>query len=420
VTLAADEKIIVEDPKYFKKVSKILKQTDKKIIANYLGWRTYDSVVPYLNKAAREFELDMKKEIVGVAKAKPDWTRCLRIIGFNKYDGKMPASAASLYVRHFFNPEEKKLVEIIITYIRRAFDKMLDDLEWMDDQTRQRAKKKLDRMSQNVAYPDELLDQSVIDGYYRLLGSLEPDTFLQNVLKLNRFGIARNLRQLREKVDPNHWTEYLEVTANAFYMWDSNKMDIPAGLLQGVFFNSQRPQYMNFGAVGVIIGHEITHGFDDIGRNQDFEGKLVDWWEASTAANYNSRAQCIIDQYGNFTAREIDLNLNGINTQGENIADNGGVKEAYLGYQSYAESHRDKQLPGWQHYTPNQMFWISFGQSWCSKYKPGKLKSQILTGVHSPEEFRVNGPLSNNHDFSRDFNCPIGSPMNPVKKCTVW
>jgi neprilysin len=177
---------------------------------------------------------------------------------------------------------------------------------------------------------------------------------------------------------------------------------------------------MNYGAIGAIIGHEITHGFDDQGRQFDSNGNLVDWWEKATADAYVEKSQCIIDQYGNFTEPLTELNLNGINTQGENIADNGGIKEAYYAYNKYVKKHgSEKELPG-LNYTINQLFWISSAQTWCAAFRPEAMKKRILTGVHSPNQFRVLGPFANMKEFSNDFQCASGSPMNPVKKCEIW
>lgn len=421
IELKDDEKMIVQDPDYMKNIAPVLEGTDAKTIANYLGWRIYKSVVSDLNKAARDLRQEYIKALHGVAKASPDWKRCLGSVGFNTYSGGMVAVAGSMYVRHYFKPEEKKVVETMISYIRAAFDGMLDKVDWMDEITREKAKKKLKNMDQFIAYPDEVLDESIIEEFYGPLDAMSPETYLQNDLKLNKFSTARALKQLREKIDTKHWTEhYVVALVNAFYNPDVNSIEFPAGILQGAFYNSKLPEYMNFGAIGAVIGHEFTHGFDDQGRNQDFEGKLVDWWEESTTTEYKKRAQCVIDQYGNYTAEQIGMKLNGINTQGENIADNGGIKEAYLGYQNFVKDNGPPQrLPG-HDYNQNQMFWISFGQVWCSKFKDGTLKSQILTGVHSPGEFRIKGSLSNNEDFAKDFNCPVGSKMNPKKKCTVW
>ncbi|CAA9997945.1 unnamed protein product [Nesidiocoris tenuis] len=187
------------------------------------------------------------------------------------------------------------------------------------------------------------------------------------------------------------------------------------------FFSEDRPNYMNYGAIGFVIGHEITHGFDDQGRTFDKEGNLRDWWHEETKEKYLEKAKCIIEQYGNFTDTQVNMKLNGINTQGENIADNGGIKEAYRAYVKWATANGEEaRLPGLQQFTPRQLFWVSAASTWCSTYRDETLKNRITTGVHSPAEFRVIGPMSNMPEFAKDFNCPLGSKMNPLKKCTVW
>lgn len=178
---------------------------------------------------------------------------------------------------------------------------------------------------------------------------------------------------------------------------------------------------MNYAAIGVIIGHEITHGFDDQGRQFDAYGNLADWWEKKeTADEFIERAQCIIEQYGNFTEDLSNLNVNGINTQGENIADLGGYRQAYLAYQEYSKKHgSEAMMPGLK-YSTNQLFWISAAQTWCSRFTPEAMKKRILTGIHSPPQFRVLGPLTNMKEFSKDFQCPETSKMNPKQKCQIW
>merc|ERR1719384_584637 len=261
----------------------------------------------------------------------------------------------------------------------------------MDDETKSEAKKKLEKMDQFIAYPDQLLD--------------------------------------KETIDPKDWRDNQAIAlVNAFYNPEINAMIFPAGILQGSFFNSQAPKYVNFGAIGVVIGHEITHGFDDQGRRRNHEGALKDWWAKTTAEKYLERAQCIVEQYGNFTSKQVGMPINGINSQGENIADHGGMKESYGAYLQWVEDqkkvHQDDQweeqvLPG-HDLTPRQLFWVSYGQLWCQKFRDDALRNTIKTATHTPGEYRVLAPLSNSPDFAKDFNCPVGSPMNPEKKCEVW
>jgi len=190
--------------------------------------------------------------------------------------------------------------------------------------------------------------------------------------------------------------------------------------LQDRFFSADQPHYLNYGAIGQIIGHEITHGFDDQGRQFDLNGNLVEWWHDETSEKFLKKAKCIIDQYAAYREPSTNLTLNGINMQGENIADNGGLKEAYNAYKKWASKNRpEKKLPGLK-YTPEQLFWISSAQTWCAISRTEYTKLKITMGVHSPNEFRVLGPITNMHDFSFDFNCPVGTKMNPSKKCEVW
>jgi predicted metalloendopeptidase len=177
---------------------------------------------------------------------------------------------------------------------------------------------------------------------------------------------------------------------------------------------------LNFGAIGFVIGHEITHGFDDRGRQFDKDGNNKNWWDHQTDLNFRNRTQCMVEQYNNYTVPENGLSVNGVNTQGENIADNGGLKEAFLAYKKWVKDHEsEKALPGLE-YTPDQLFWISAANVWCGKYRTEVLKLRVMVGSHSPPMFRVIGPMSNIKEFSESFNCPLGSNMNPNQKCSVW
>jgi membrane metallo-endopeptidase-like protein 1 len=276
-------------------------------------------------------------------------------------------------------------------------------------------------MTSHIAYPDELLDDSKLNAFYENL-EVNDNDYYTSVLNLTKFGTDYSFSKLRQPVNKSDWITHSKTAiVNAFYSAIENSIQFPAGILQGAFFSSDRPRYMNYGAIGFVIGHEITHGFDDQGRQFDKQGNLVDWWAEETKKRYLEKALCIIKQYGNYTAHEVGLKLNGINTQGENIADNGGVKEAYYAYNVWTKRHGvEPRLPGLQDYTPQQMFWISAANVWCSKYRPETLKNRITTGFHSPGRFRIIGPFSNLEDFSNDFRCPLGSNMNPVKKCQVW
>ena len=237
-----------------------------------------------------------------------------------------------MYVKRHFSREAKEETLDMIGYIKRAFEKMLKALDWMDDKTKKRAREKMKQMSEFIAYPDEILDQHVIDGFHKDL-QIREDDYYGNLVRLSSWRTRYDDSLYRTKVDKRHWERHSWVAlVNAFYNPNINSMEFPAGILQGVFFDHRVPRYLNFGAIGVVIGHELTHGFDDQGRQYDGQGNLKDWWEATTKQSFVGKAKCIIDQYGRYKEDLTGLNLNGINTQGENIADNGGIKESYLGY----------------------------------------------------------------------------------------
>merc|ERR1712106_485464 len=302
------------------------------------------------------------------------------------------------------------------------FDLILDEIEWMDDETRKRAKTKLSTMKEYIGYPQEIMVESNLEDLYEGL-YVNPDDHFKNGINMSVWGTNYAWGKLREKIDKTDWKRHGQpAVVNAFYSSIENSIQFPAGILQGNFFGSDRPTYMNYGGIGWVIGHEITHGFDDQGRQFDDEGNLKNWWEDDTKDKFLDKANCIIWQYGNYTAVSVNKTLNGVNTQGENIADNGGIKEAYRAYNSWVRRHGEEpRLPG-LNYTQRQLFWISGANVWCSKHRPKALKLSVITGAHSPDKFRVQGAFSNMAAFSRDFKCKEGSKMNPSKedKCKVW
>ncbi|XP_011861519.1 PREDICTED: neprilysin-2-like [Vollenhovia emeryi] len=194
----------------------------------------------------------------------------------------------------------------------------------------------------------------------------------------------------------------------------------PAGILQPRFYSQHFPKSLNYGGIGVVIGHEITHGFDDKGRQFDKDGNLMQWWNNATIKAFRERAQCIVDQYSRYKLQEVNLYINGRMTQGENIADNGGLKQAFRAYKKWVSIHGEEPLLPGVNLTHDQLFFLNYAQIWCGSMRPEEALTKIRSSVHSPGSIRVLGPLSNSEDFAKAFNCPLGSPMNPKKKCNVW
>lgn len=371
--------------------------------------------VSTLGKRWRELAQSYNTVITGQEREEPRWEQCL-----SSLTGTLGVAISSMYVRNHFKPDSKGLAMEMVEYIRGEFGRILDQVDWMDEETRLEAKDKAKSISAYIGYPDELLNDTLIEELYKGLHFDRRDYF-KNILQLRRWSIDYSFNQLRKpnlKVD---WRKHAKAaTVNAFYNSLDNSIEFPAGILQGAFFDRSKPNYLNFGAIGFIIGHEITHGFDDRGRQFDKDGNNRNWWNSDTDEKFKERAQCIIDQYSNYTVPENGLKVNGINTQGENIADNGGLKEAFRAYNEWVKRNgEESRLPGVK-LNQRQLFWVSAANVWCGKYRPEVLKMRVMVGSHSPAQFRTIGPLSNLKEFSETFNCPIGSPLNPVQKCSVW
>ena len=346
----------------------------------------------------------------------PRWLECVST-ALNYY----PHAFGALYVRKHFKPDAKKIALEMVNNIKAEFKEILKDISWMDAETKKGAEKKASTISEQIGFADELMDDSKITEFYATWpAEVSEMEYFESIRRLSIASTTRNNKRLFEPIDKTEWTaQVTPAIVNAFYSSIENSIKFPAGILQGAFFNAKRPQYMNYGGIGFVIGHEITHGFDDQGSQYDADGNLKNWWAAETRAAYLEKAKCIIDQYRGYKEPLSGLNLNGINTQGENIADNGGIKESYLAYVRWAKNNHENKLPGLD-YTPQQMFWVSAGQIWCSVYREEAMKNRVTTGVHSPGQFRVIGPMSNLKEFSDDFHCKVGSKMNPEKKCEVW
>jgi len=412
------ETIIVDVPSYIQGLSSLTAATPPSVQANYLIWRAVAASIPYLTEAADRIGLQLTKALTGQAEKPPRWKICV-----GAATGSLGAAVGSLYVSKYFKEKSKVTAEEMVTEIRKEFMKMLGEVEWMDESTKERAKVKANAMVEHIGYPSELQDMKKLEGLYKGL-ELSADDYFGNGLNISTFGTDYSFSKLREKVNKTDWEHHANpAVVNAFYSPLENSIQFPAGILQGVFFSSDRPRYMNYGAIGWVIGHEITHGFDDQGRQFDQDGNLVNWWHPETAMRYLDKAECIIKQYSNYSFPHLgNLAVSGINTQGENIADNGGIKEAYKAYESWVSRHGPEQLlPGLQ-YSQAQLLWLSGAQVWCSKHRDQALHMMVLTGAHSPDRFRVQGAFSNMEDFARDFNCKAGTRMNPYReqKCKVW
>ncbi|XP_013771859.1 membrane metallo-endopeptidase-like 1 [Limulus polyphemus] len=409
------EPVVVIVPEFIKKIGEIVSSSDKRVISNYMLWRVVLRSFHTLSKPWRELIQQYNTIITGKTIEPPRWEQCMDFL-----TNDLGVALASLYVRNHFQEESKQLALEIVNYIHKEFVKMLDELHWMDEKTKQKAKEKAHAIQSHIGYPDELLDEDKLTELYENL-TVTSDNYFENVQNTRLWTTDYEYGRLREPNKKGNWKKYARAAdVNAYYSSMENSIQFPAGILQGVFFGKDRPNYMNYGGIGFVIGHEITHGFDDRGRQFNKDGNNENWWEPQTDQLFREKAQCIIEQYGNYTVPENGLKINGINTQGENIADNGGLKQAYRAYKSWVKDNGPELPLIGLKYSPEQLFWISAANVWCGKYRPEVLKLRILSGWHSPAQFRIIGSFSNLEDFAKSFNCSINSHMNPQKKCTIW
>ena len=339
----------------------------------------------------------------------------------NAVNSMMTWATGRLYVDVAFTEEAKATTELMITELQNAFaTNILDDATWMGETTKQAAKEKLDKITINVGYPDWIKDDDALDAVYKTL-EIRWNNYLATHINSREYDQVRLFQLLWSEVDKAMWG-IGPALVNAFYAPKLNSITFPAGILQPPFFSKDMTLGMNFGGIGVVIGHEITHGFDDQGSQFDGDGNFKNWWTPVDLANFEERIQCIKDEYSGFYFEEAGKNVNGDLTAGENTADNGGMWEAYYAYANWRDrGNADKFLPGLSdEFTEEQLYYINYGQIWCSMYRPEYAKWLVDNDPHSPGEFRINGVVQNHNGFGAAFGCKKGTTLVPENTCRVW
>jgi putative endopeptidase len=397
----------VAEPDFFKGMNEAIAQTDLAVIKTYLRWRLVESVAgTVLPKALDEENFDFYgRKLVGTPEQEVRWKRCVR-----STDGALPEALGKAYVEQQFPASSREKTVQIIRDIEAAMDRDLGSLDWMSLETKARARDKLHLIANKVGYPDKWRD-------YSRLEIVRGDAFGNN-LRATEFESRRQLAKIGKPVDRDEWITSTP-TVNAYYNPTMNDINFPAGVLQPAFFDGTQPDAVNYGHIGLFMGHEITHGFDDQGRQFDGHGNLKDWWTKADSDKFVEKAQCLVDEYANFVVG--DTHLNGKLTLGENTADNGGLRLAYMAFIARAaqEGVDPKGKPA-EGYTPTQQFFIGYAQDWCAQWRPELERLIATTDPHSPDRFRANGVLVNMPEFSSAFACKIGQPMAPAKVCRVW
>uniref|UniRef100_A0A8C2G8Q0 Neprilysin n=1 Tax=Cyprinus carpio TaxID=7962 RepID=A0A8C2G8Q0_CYPCA len=365
-------------------------------VQNYMVWRFIMNLVVGLSKTYRETRKAFRKAIYGTTSEPAVWRQCAIYVNNN-----MENAVGRLYVEEAFPGDSKDMVNTLIILF----------LYFSSLQAR--------AIRERIGFSENIMNNTYLDQEYQDL-SYRAEEYFENILKNLEFGQKKRLKKLKIKVNKEEWITGAAVV-NAFYSSSRNQIVFPAGILQPPFFGKGQPWSLNYGGIGMVIGHEITHGFDDNGRNFDKDGDLKDWWTPSSTQKFHELSKCIVDQYGSYS---WDLangqNLNGNNTLGENIADNGGIRQSYQAYQNYVKKHgKEAPLPGID-LNHEQLFFLNFAQVWCGTHRPEHAVNSIKTDVHSPGKFRVLGSLQNFPEFAKAFQCQKNTNMVPEKICRVW
>ncbi|KAL1918106.1 uncharacterized protein VTP21DRAFT_3372 [Calcarisporiella thermophila] len=341
----------------------------------------------------------------------------------------MGESLGRYYVLHTLTNDSKLQVAEILTSLRDTFKESLPNITWLDESTRAKATKKIDHLVQTVGHPTapDTLKPSSIQKFYEGL-EFNQTNFLANILQSKKWHYIKKLAKLGESQDISNWEPTLPHIVNAFHRAWFNEIVVPSGILQPPFYSPKLPEYLNYGSIGVVAGHEVTHGFDSNGRFYDANGILNNWWTNASTQNFNIRAQCFVNQNSKVSVKGPDgaaLKVNGFSSLGETIADNGGMRLAFATWKKRFDSDRqmhkynNRLIPGLENFTREQLFFISFAQSWCSIETPASLAHIVNAGRYLPNRWRVNGLFQNSAYFAEAFNCRSGSPMNPIDKCTL-
>ena len=398
----------VGNPDFYKGLNTILASTDLDTIKTYLRWQLINGTPGFvLPKAFDEERFDFYgRKLRGQPQQRARWKRCVQAT-----DGALGEALGEVYVKENFPPASKAATVQMVHDIESAMDKDIDTLTWMSPETKVKAKQKLRLVADKIGYPDHWRD-------YSGLKIVRGDAYGNNV-RATEFENHRQLAKIGKPVDRGEWG-MTPPTVDAYYSPSMNDINFPAGIMQAPFFDPNATDAENYGHVGAIVGHELTHGFDDEGRQFDGSGNLADWWTPEDGKQFDQKADCEVKEYGGFTAVD-DVKVNGKLTLGENTADNGGLRLAYMAFLEDAKRKNiDLAAKDANGYTPVQEFFVAYGQNWCGETRPEQLRLQVQTDPHSPRQFRVNGVVQNLKEFGDAFGCKPGQPMMPVNACRVW
>lgn len=393
----------VTTPDFFKAFDAAIASTDIGAWRTYLEWQTLTAAAPLLTRAfVDENFAFFGQALTGAKELRPRWKRCA-----DRVDTELGEALGQAFIDRRFGPDGKARMLTMVEALEKSLQADIKTLPWMSDPTKVKALEKLAAFGTKIGYPDTWRDYSSV--------KITRDDAIGNSKRATAFEFARQLAKIGKPLDRKEWG-MTPPTVNAGYHPLRNDINFPAGILQPPFFDKEIDDAVNFGAIGAVIGHEMTHGFDDQGRQFAADGSLTDWWTAEDGKEFEKRASCVEQQYGEYTAVD-DIKLNGKLTLGENVADNGGVRVAYAALLDTLSGKKVEPIDG---FTPEQRFFLGYGQIWCEKQRPEMARLRAQVDVHANAQSRVNGVVSNMAEFAKAFACAPKSPMVRENACRVW
>src|SRR5215472_2948370 len=399
------ESLNVAEPDFFKALNGELADVSLDDLKTYMKWTLVSSQADQLPKAIQNENFNFYgKTLQGAKEIRPRWKRCVAAV-----DGDLGEALGRVFVEKYYPPEAKAKTLAMVKQLEAALHTDITDLPWMSQQTRQKALIKLAAIQNKIGYPSKWRDYSTLK---IVLGDA-----IGNSLRVNAFEVHRQLAKINKPLDKQEW-QMTPPTVNAYYDPTQNNINFPAGILQPPFYDFKADDALNFGGMGAVIGHELTHGFDDQGALFDPEGNLKNWWTPEDEKAFKERTQCIVDEYDQFVAVD-DVHVRGKLTLGENTADNGGLRIALMALmKSIADSGKEPgKIDG---FTPEQRFFIGWGQIWCQNQTDQMARLLALNNEHSPGNYRVNGVVQNMPEFQKAWGCKEGQPMVAQNACHVW
>jgi endothelin-converting enzyme/putative endopeptidase len=395
--------INVAVPDFFKAMEAEIKAVSLDDWKTYLSWHVIHAAAPLLPSAFvnENFEF-YGKTLTGSKELKPRWKRCVQYT-----DSDLGEALGQKYVELTFGKEGKERTLAMVGALEKALERDINQLDWMTPTTKKRALEKLHAIANKIGFPEQWRDYSNLE--------IKKGDAIGNSFRSNTFEFKRQIAKIGKPVDKKEWF-MTPPTVNAYYDAQNNNINFPAGILQPPFYDNKLDEAVNFGGIGAVIGHELTHGFDDEGGRFDAKGNLDNWWTEADAKAFEERTNCIATQYSAYPGTP-DLKLNGKLTLGENVADNGGLRIAYMALMDTLAGKPQKKIDG---FTPEQRLFLGWGQIWCTNHTEQSLRLRTQTDPHSPGQWRVNGVVSNMPEFQKAFACKVGQPMVRENACRVW